>query len=190
MYCIVIKKHLYLQNKNTTDMKMTVNINLAGMPFVIDDDAYRVLKNYIDDIASRLKNNAEESLSDIECRIAEIFRDKGVDGFRVVTLSNVREAMSIIGSPDIFGEGRVFMKPESETKRLLRDPDNRILGGVCSGVALYFGLDTVLIRLALVLLLFLGGVSFLMYIIAWIVIPKASTPQDFAVLEEMRKRKK
>lgn len=173
-------------------MKMTVNINLAGMPFVIDEDAYRVLKNYIDDIAVRLKNNEEESLPDIECRIAEIFRDKGVDGFRVVTLSNVREAISIIGTPDIFGEGRTYVKPELETdaKRLLRDPENSILGGVCSGVALYFGLDTVLIRLSLVLLLFLGGVSFLVYIIAWIVIPKASTPDDFAVLNEMRKRKK
>lgn len=170
-------------------MKMTVNINLAGMPFVIDDDAYRVLKNYIDEIASRLRENSDESLSDIECRIAEIFREKGVDGYRVVTMSNVREAMALIGSPDIFGEGKTYTKPDPTEKRLMRDPDNCILGGVCSGVALYFGLDAALIRIALVLLLFLGGVSFLIYIIAWIVMPKPSTLEDFALLQEMRKNK-
>lgn len=170
-------------------MKMTVNINLAGMPFVIDDDAYRVLKNYIDEIASRLRGSSDESLSDIECRIAEIFREKGVDGYRVVTLSNVREAMALIGSPDVFGEGKTCTNPDLPDRRLLRDPDNRILGGVCSGVALYFGLDTTLIRIAWVLLLFLGGVSFLIYIIAWIVMPKPSTPEDFALLQEMRKNK-
>lgn len=169
---------------------MTVNINLAGMSFVIDEDAYRVLKNYIDDIACRLRGNSEESLSDVECRIAELFREKGVDGYRVVTLANVREAMAQIGPPDVFGEGGTYVKPEPEPKRLMRDPDHRILGGVCSGVALYFGLDTAMIRIAVVLLSFLGGISFLVYIIAWIIIPKPVTLADYELMQEMRKRKK
>ncbi|MEG2493214.1 MAG: PspC domain-containing protein, partial [Rikenellaceae bacterium] len=79
-------------------------------------------------------------------------------------------------------------QPKEYRKRLLRDPENRALGGVCSGIALYFGLDKALIRLAFALLLLLGGSSLVIYIIAWIVIPNASTPEDMAYLDELRNK--
>ncbi|MEG1794246.1 MAG: PspC domain-containing protein [Rikenellaceae bacterium] len=172
-------------------MKKTININLAGMPFVIDEDACDVLKDYLDDISSRVSSQSDDLLSEVECRFAEILKDKGVDGFSVVTISHVRDVISIIGQPEIFGNVKTFVnnsQPKEYRKRLLRDPENRALGGVCSGIALYFGLDKALIRLAFALLLLLGGSSLVIYIIAWIVIPNASTPEDMAYLDELRNK--
>lgn len=177
-------------------MKVTKNVNIAGSAYIIDEDAYKHLSSYLSDISSRFDNDGEraEVLSDIESRISEIFRESGMNGYRVVSLELVRRAISIIGSPDIFGTPKGAPRTEnyvpiSERRRILRDPEDKVIGGVCSGIAAYFSLDTVLVRLMIFLLTFLGGVSILVYVVSWIIIPIARSPEDKALLEEMKSRK-
>ena len=120
----------------------------------------------------------------------------GITGnMRVVNIEHVRNAISIIGSPEIFGSSRYSERtqtgytPFSDRKKLMRDPKDRILGGVCSGLGLYLTLDTVFVRLIVILLTFLAGISILFYIIAWIIIPLPRTEDDFIILDEMRYRR-
>ncbi|MEG1634423.1 MAG: PspC domain-containing protein [Rikenellaceae bacterium] len=177
-------------------MKVTKNVNIAGSAYIIDEDAYKHLSSYLSDISSRFDNEDErtEVLNDIESRISEILRENGIDGYRVVGLELIRRAISIIGSPDIFGTKKSYPRdgsytPITERRKLFRDPADKVIGGVCSGLAAYFVLDTVLVRLIIFLLTFIGGVSILLYIVAWIVIPIAHKPEDLALLEEMKQQR-
>lgn len=178
-------------------MKKTVSVNLAGISFVMDEDAYAVLRAYLDDIARRLDPECrEETLSDIESRIAELFRDNGTGDIRVVEIGLVRKVMDIIGSPALFGE-RPGETPSKERpplrrpwcdRKLMRDPDHAVLGGVCSGLAAYMGCDTAVIRLVTVLLFLFGTLSLWVYIILWIVIPVPRTPADREIMAAMKNR--
>lgn len=177
-------------------MKVTKNVNIAGSAYIIDEDAYKHLSSYLSDISSRFDNESERSevLSDIESRISEILRENGINGYRVVTLELVRRTISIIGSPDIFGTPKGAPNsnnyaPISERRKLLRDPSDKVFGGVCSGLAAYLSFDTVLVRLLVFLLTFVGGISFIIYIIAWIVVPIARSPEDIALMEEMKSKR-
>lgn len=179
-------------------MKITVNVNLGGVLYVMDEDASALLKSYLTDISDRIADPVERKdvVADVEVRITEIFKDMGITGnMRVVNIEHVRNAISIIGSPEIFGNGRCSGKeyakyvPYSDRRKLMRDPRDRVIGGVCSGLGLYLTIDTVFIRLIVVLLTLLGGMSILFYIIAWIIIPLPRTEDDFLILDEMRYRR-
>lgn len=157
-------------------MKKTININLAGFVFYIDEDAYEALQKYLNNIRTYLGNTEgrEEIIDDIESRIAELFSEKQK---QVITLNEVNEVIEVMGQPEDYMSEE---EPEEKTagqqsnKRLYRDPDSTVLGGVCSGVGHYLNIDAVWIRL-----IFLGmiwsGVSILFYFILWAIIPKAET---------------
>jgi phage shock protein PspC (stress-responsive transcriptional regulator) len=162
-------------------MKKTFTINISGTVFHIDDDAYERLNNYITQINRHFGNDADatEIVQDIESRISELFQERVKDGNEVINVGHVDEIIRIMGMPEAFadagGEEKKAKIPRSKGKKLYRDPDDRVLGGVCSGLGAFFSLDPIIIRLIFVLLVFLGaGSSIIIYLILWIVVPKAS----------------
>lgn len=156
-------------------MKKTLNVNIGSVAFVIDEDAYYILRKYLDDVGERFEPvEAAETLNDLEMRIADIFGENLASPRQVVNADLVRKAIAILGRADEFGEPR--RRPEgrqaqADIKRLRRSRSNRVIGGVCGGLAAYFGIDVVVVRLLMFLLIFFGGISLWVYIILWIVIP-------------------
>lgn len=163
-------------------MKETINVNIGSQSFTLDYDAYQTLRTYLEDIESRLGSDDKEVMIDIENRIAEIFHEKTPSPMMVVTLDTVRKAMAQMGRPEEFGERRVREEQSAannRTQRLFRRPLNdRVIGGVCAGIAQFFNIDTVVVRLLMFLLVFFGTLSLWVYIILWIVMP-SDEPKKF-----------
>lgn len=139
-------------------MKKTLTINLGGIVYHIDDDAYRLLDNYLSNLKHyfRKQEGAEEIVNDIEMRIAELFAEKVTEGKQVITVSDVEEIIARVGKPEDFGIADEDMDSQKRTeqtssanqgstqtaaqRRWFRDPDNKLLGGVAAGLAAYFWL--------------------------------------------------
>jgi phage shock protein PspC (stress-responsive transcriptional regulator) len=159
-------------------MDKTIKINLGGTLFQIDEEAFRILKDYLQSISNRFTNvhGGHETVEDIETRIAEIFQSqKGLAG--VISKENVESMISIIGKPEDFEAGDFKNEAPpyaSIRKRMHRNPDYIIVGGVCSGIAAYLNTDPVLIRILFVIAFFFG-IGIIAYFILWIAIPKART---------------
>jgi len=160
-------------------MGKTININLGGTLFQIDEDAFRILRDYLQAINNRFGHvqGGHETIEDIEARIAEIFQTRrGLAG--VITRENVDDMISIIGKPEDFdlgGTDPVEPVYTSKKKRMYRDPDDTIIGGVCSGIAAYLDTDPVLFRILFVLFAIFFGVGLLVYLALWIALPAART---------------
>lgn len=162
-------------------MKITLSVNLGGLSFNIDEDAYEELRRYLKSLENHLaqEESASEIMNDIEARIAELFRARLSAYKQVITVEDVRGVISVLGKPEDFtggeesrGTGRTF---SSGYHRMYRDPDNRILGGVCAGMGAYWRLEPWILRIIFIALLFAGGFGLLVYIILWIVLPEAKT---------------
>ncbi|MEM9822022.1 MAG: PspC domain-containing protein [Bacteroidota bacterium] len=168
-------------------MNKIFNINLGGYPFTIDEDAYEHLNNYLETIHQHFNASEgyEEITSDIESRIAELFQEK-LNGRPIVTMKDVKDAIVIMGTPEDFGAAPIddhATAAETGTyrtgKRLFRNPEDEVVGGVCSGVAAYFGVDDPLwVRLLFIFVTLSGGVGIPVYIILWAILPKAETASD------------
>ena len=168
-------------------MKKTVYINLNGFAFHIEEDAYERLKQYLNKIEKSLSDpdEAREIISDIEARIAELFRGSHPSAEEVITLNHVNEVIKTMGEPQdiIDEEDQDYHEPRENpgseempySKRLYRDPDSRVFGGVCSGLGAYFNIDPLVFRVVFLLAFILYGASLLPYVILWIVMPKAVT---------------
>ncbi len=167
-------------------MKKTVTINISGIIFNIDEDAYTKLQKYLEDINAQFSKNddSKEIIADIEARIAELFSIKITTQNQVINIDDINDMISVMGNPSDFGGDEDTQKKEAETaevksdkswksKRIYRDPDHRVLGGVCGGLGAYFNLDPVIFRILMVVTFFAFGP--LLYIILWIAIPKART---------------
>ena len=174
-------------------MNKTVTINLAGMVFYIEENAYQILKDYISAIKNHFKNEegCEEIVTDIESRLAELLKANTNSGKQVLIEADVNNAIGIMGKPEDFADSSAeetqqqsdYREQKSrnystKTRRVFRDGDNKVLGGVCSGMASYFDTDPLWIRLILVVLFFGFGSGFLLYIILWIIIPEAKTTAE------------
>jgi phage shock protein PspC (stress-responsive transcriptional regulator) len=162
-------------------MKKTLTINLANQVFHIDEDAFYRLREYLDRIEGHFadKNERSDIISDIEMRIAELFGQRTNQQKQVIIIQDVEEIIRIMGDPvEIGGEdqgkAREYAKG-SKPKRLYRDPDNRVLGGVCGGIGQYFKIDPLIIRIIFLVVFFGFGIGLLIYIILWIVVPEART---------------
>ncbi len=165
-------------------MKKTFTINISGTVFYIEEDAYEILQKYLVNLKNHFGTDEEgkEILADIEARIAEIFTEKSSDDKRVVTLPMVDEVVTVMGTPEDFAEEQGEEEfeeypPEATRKRrLYRDPEHRVLGGVSGGLGAYFNMDPVILRIIFVVLTFLtSGAALLAYLILWIAVPKART---------------
>lgn len=164
-------------------MKETNQVNIARQAFTLDVDAYAELHRYLGRIKRRLSPDVqEETLADIEARIAEIFCEHLPSPMMVVTLDLVRRAESQMGAPEDFGDGPATAANDTgssaaETSRpltgnLRRTRNDRILAGVCGGIARYFAIDSTIIRVLTVLLMAFAGLSIWVYLILWIVMPE------------------
>jgi phage shock protein PspC (stress-responsive transcriptional regulator) len=169
-------------------MKKTFTINISGSIFHIDDDAFEKLQRYLHMLNRHfgVAVEGQEILQDIEARIAELFIEKTSNKVEVITDAMVDEVIARMGKPEDFmdqGEEEPSTKTSDEglpldqklRRRLYRDADSRVLGGVCSGMSYYFNIDVVILRVILVLLFFLSGTGFLIYVILWVVVPKAKS---------------
>lgn len=167
-------------------MKKVLTAGIGGRSFVIDEDAYDELDRYLARFRSKVQmglyNN--EVMSDIEDRIADLFTEMLTGKGSVVTLEMVRAVTARLGMPDgeadYSGSETGYVNGMEDcnmgtTKKFFRDPDDKKLGGVCSGIAAYFDIDVLLVRILFVIFLFLGSSGFWIYVIFWLVAPLART---------------
>jgi len=170
-------------------MNQTVTVNISGIVFHIEVDAYENLKKYLNKIRSYFKNAEEcdEIMTDIEARIAELFNEKITSQNQVVSTKDVDEVITIMGKPEQYldedeeQEEQNFSSSQrtyTTAKKLFRNPDERAVGGVASGIAAYFGMATIWMRLFFILTFILVGFGPILYIILWMVIPEAKTASD------------
>lgn len=178
-------------------MKKTLTINLGGTVFHIDEDAYHLLDNYLSNLRVhfRREEGAEEIVHDMELRISELFMDHLNEGKQVITINDVEEVITQMGQPEeLSGEEAFESRREGSTtgRRLFRDPNNKVLGGVLGGLAAYLNWDPVWVRLIFLVLccpFVATGIYFtnlvIAYILAWIIIPPARTaPEQLAMKGE------
>ena len=169
-------------------MNKTVSIHIQGFAFILEEQAYEVLRKYLNDLSAILQNEEgkDEILQDIELRIVELLQEK-VSGQQVVQLEVIQEIIQLLGSPEAFGDEETSTTEQTSAestepmvahKRFFRDPENPILGGVAGGVAAYFNIDVVFVRIFFVLFTMAFGSGIPIYIILWIVTPRAVTASE------------
>ncbi|MEN9978497.1 MAG: hypothetical protein RLZZ569_1122 [Bacteroidota bacterium] len=171
-------------------MKKTISIHLGKQQFIIEEDAFSRLNDYLKTLEASFNNEdgSLEIMEDIEMRCAELLSQQTANGQQVVTLKEVDEAIESLGHPDEINEPKDdnnaqqtnnFQQTESgpTPKRLYRDVENGSIAGVCTGLANYLAIDPVIVKIIFILLLFLGFGG-LTYIVLWIVVPNAKTPAD------------
>jgi len=172
-------------------MKKTVNVNLAGTFFHIDEDAFGKLSRYLDAIKRSLSDpqGSDEIIRDIEARIAELFSEKIKSSSQVISIKELDEVIAVMGQPeDYMVDEEIFddvppaaakARSRASHKQLFRDIDNKFISGVSSGLSHYLGIDAIWVRL-LWILLTLGSSGFfiLVYILFWILVPAAESTSD------------
>ncbi|HQW93119.1 MAG TPA: PspC domain-containing protein, partial [Ferruginibacter sp.] len=175
-------------------MKQVININFQGRVVPIEVTAFELLKNYTESLNRHFANEEgkEEIINDIESRIGELFQERITKGATCITDDDVKAIIKSMGNPEDFeamDEPQAASSASSESqhqsagstaatgnRRLFRNENDKVLGGVCSGLANYFNIDVVIVRIIFVILLF-SGVGFLTYIIMWIAVPSSATEQ-------------
>ncbi len=187
-----LTKPLINKTKKLNQMNKTVTINISGIIFHIEEEAYEKLSKYLTTIRGYFNKSegGSEIMSDIEARIAEMLQGKTSAIKQVVLMSDVDFVMDSMGKPEEFaGESNEnsstaentetsYQDSEPVKKRLYRDGDSKVIGGVCSGIGNYFDIDAVWLRIALLLMFFFAGTGFLLYLILWIAIPEAKTTAE------------
>jgi len=171
-------------------MKKVISVNVGGICFSIEIDAYEILKDYLDDFEATLeKSDAKEIMEDVEIRIAEIFQETIKTTERVVDEILVNKAISILGRPEKEKNATGSKKPRNDNSfshlrdkiedaissrrhRFYRDPDGKKIAGICSGIAEYFDIDVTIVRF-ITLVAILAGITVFIYVVIWIVTPEA-----------------
>ncbi len=170
-------------------MKKSLNINLAGQVFHIDEDAYSLLSNYLDSLQRHYAQTeeGEEIITDIEARIAEIFQENLSEFYTVVTIAEVERAIELIGKPEDFidDEAKPFEEPYStpyteqaeqpKNRKLYRDPDGRYVAGIAAGFAHFLGVAPIYVRAGFIVLHLFYGLGIILYLAMWIFIKEART---------------
>ena len=170
-------------------MNKTVNINLGGMFFHIDEDAYQKLTRYFDAIKRSLSNSngQDEIIKDIEMRIAELVSEKHTNEKQVINITEIDQIIAVMGQPEDYRIDNDDEEPKKATyasndnfgrKKLYRDKEGSMIGGVLSGLGYYFGIDKVWLRVFLLIAILFYGTGILAYIILWIVMPEAVTTTE------------
>ena len=175
-------------------MNKTININLGGYFFHIDETAYQKLRRYLDAISKSLSDDPQgknEIIADIEARISELLSEKITDARQVVNEQDISNIIKIMGEPEDYEENETgytdnsssYQRKKTSNRKLYRDGDDKFLGGVAAGVGHYLGIDAIWLRLLLIALFFSAGFGFLIYIILWILLPEATTTAEKLEME-------
>ncbi len=169
-------------------MKKVINITLGSVVFAIEQDAYDTLAVYLDSVKERLQahEDASEIVADIEGALAEKFLAKKRNEKHAVTTADVSIVVEEMGTPDDFAgeeptvseEVEATKKQQSTKKRLYRDTDDAVIAGVASGLASYFDVDPVIVRIIFFVSIFFNGLGLFAYIVLWLVVPKAQTTTE------------
>lgn len=172
-------------------MKRTITMNLSGIVFHIEEDAYEKLNQYLQAIKGHFKNTegCDEIMNDIESRIAEMLQGKVSPTKQAVTMADIESVIAVMGNPEAFADEKAESQTSSGSttnhthtstgrKRIFRDPDDKVIGGVCSGIANYFDFDPIWLRAAFAISFFAFGTGLLLYIVLVIIIPKARTTAE------------
>jgi phage shock protein PspC (stress-responsive transcriptional regulator) len=162
-------------------MNEVTHIHLGRQPFTISVDAHQKLKTYLAAIKKEVAD--EEVAKEVESRMSELLIERGVAGEKVVLPEDIEYLKEQLGDPGEFGGGDESTEEpkasEEGSKKLYRDTDNALVAGVSAGIANYFGLDVVLVRLVFALLaIFGGGIGIILYILFWLVVPPAITTSE------------
>ncbi|MCE3297099.1 MAG: phage shock protein PspC [Crocinitomicaceae bacterium] len=172
-------------------MKKTVSVNIKGLNFMIEEDAYELLHHYM----LRLENSfagqkgGKDIVEDIELRIAELCQGYLSEKKQVIEKEDIEAIIAALGQPEDFldeeeaadAQNRAYTQQQQSVpkdKRLYRDVENAKIAGVCAGLSNYFNIDVIVVRVIFLVFLFFGGFGFPLYVILWIVIPKASSSID------------
>lgn len=165
-------------------MNKTININLAGTFFHIDEDAYLKLQRYLEAIKRSFTDSQgrDEIITDIEARIAELFTEKMEHDKQVIGNKEVDEVIAVMGQPEdylvdeeIFEDQPKGSQNRKGAKQLFRDTGNKYIGGVCSGLGHYLNIDAIWVRLLFILFTIFSGFGIIVYILFWILVPEAAT---------------
>lgn len=182
-------------------MKKSLTINLNGCVYQIDEDAYIQLNDYLESLKVHLSSEkgSEDILADIEARIAELFSERiRFGGLQVMTIKEVNEIVATLGHPEDFEieheEEEQPAEPTAQTQprkpeKLCRNMKDKVIGGVCSGLADHLSLDVAMIRTLFVIFAIFGGMSILLYLIMWIIIPRCKADQLKADTNPSRRRR-
>ena len=172
-------------------MKKTINVAIGGCSFTIDDDAYNALETYLNDFKDALEPSSSNAdvMEEVEARIADLLKTK-LGGRQVVDIRMIQEVIDQIGYPQGFSRSENhgdcncqntaggYYYQERPVKKLYRDTDDRKIAGVCSGLALFLGIDVVLLRVIFLVALICGTAGFWIYIVIWIAAPEAKTAAE------------
>ncbi|MEL4455344.1 PspC domain-containing protein [Lutimonas vermicola] len=174
-------------------MNKTININLGGIFFHIDEVAYQKLKGYLDAIRRSLSDDPkgrDEIITDIETRIGELLSAKVKDVRQVINEQDIDEVIEVMGKPEdymvdeeIFNDDAYGSYSSQRRKKLYRDGSDKFLGGVSSGMAHYLNIDVIWIRLAWLVAAFGFGFGFILYPLLWILLPEANTTAEKLEME-------
>jgi phage shock protein PspC (stress-responsive transcriptional regulator) len=173
-------------------MKKTLTANISGTVFHIEEDAFEALQRYLASIRGQFagSDGQDEIMADIEARIAELFTERLEGRGQVVTMSDVEHVVHTMGQPEDYlgdtdeGTTSSTFNGRKAYKRLFRDPDDSWVGGVLGGLAAYIGADPLWLRIPFIILVILGiGSPILIYLLLWILVPKASTAAERLMME-------
>lgn len=168
-------------------------MNLSGIIFHIEEDAYEMLNKYLSTIKGYFKDSEgrDEIMSDIESRIAEMLQEKVSNTKQAVLKMDVESVIAVMGKPEDFaGDNSDNTKKDStesdnktfqdrgKRRRVFRDPDDAVVSGVCSGIGNYFDFDPIWLRAAFAISFFVFGSGLILYVILWMIIPKAKTTAE------------
>ena len=174
-------------------MNKTISININGIIFHIDEDAHHLLQEYLNKLKTCFNeaDGRDEIMNDIEARIAEMFQENKTKLKEVLTIKDVKHIINTMGQPEDFmddgTEKNIHNNEDREEpinqnsnkrRRVFRNPDNKVVGGVCGGIAAYFNFDPIWLRILFALSFFFFGSGVLLYILLWMIIPKAKTTAD------------
>ena len=174
-------------------MKQVININFHGQVVPIEVSAFELLKNYTDSLSRYFANEEgkEEIINDIESRIGELFQERLKKGATCITEDDVNAIIKSMGRPEEFEEddntskrsaGSTQPGPEAYqsytgSKRLFRTENEKKIGGVCGGLANYFGLDPMVVRIVFVIVALVFGTGLLAYLILWVAVPSSASTE-------------
>ncbi|MEW5676189.1 PspC domain-containing protein [Flavobacterium enshiense] len=166
-------------------MNKTVSINLGGFPFNIDEDAFQKLSRYFDAIKRSLSTDGrDEIMNDIESRVAELLSEKLSNEKQVIGLTEIDQVIAVMGQPEDYRiedetpQASYTTYNPSGSKKLYRDKEKGMIGGVLAGFGHYLGVDPLWLRIIMVILLFSWGIGIIPYIIFWILVPEAKTTAE------------